>query len=126
MNNRIWFYSCTDQSTAQCVNEQDLRSVQKSGHIPAAGFAAREGKGPFTSVGDTGTSLIWVRLKIGLPRRWSVQSPSCRLTNRNKDPLDKGTGSKGISKPWLENMGTRNKCRFYSQASGGFPSLLHL
>ncbi|CAJ1392793.1 unnamed protein product [Effrenium voratum] len=23
MNNRIWFYSCTDQSTAQCVNEQE-------------------------------------------------------------------------------------------------------
>eukprot|EP00931_Biecheleriopsis_adriatica_P005604 TRINITY_DN107098_c0_g1_i1.p1 TRINITY_DN107098_c0_g1~~TRINITY_DN107098_c0_g1_i1.p1 ORF type:complete len:1382 (+),score=320.21 TRINITY_DN107098_c0_g1_i1:79-4224(+) len=23
MNNRIWFYSCTDQSMAQCVNEQE-------------------------------------------------------------------------------------------------------
>ena len=22
MNNRIWFYSCADQATAQCVNEQ--------------------------------------------------------------------------------------------------------
>jgi hypothetical protein len=23
MNNRIWFYSCADQVSAQCVNEQE-------------------------------------------------------------------------------------------------------